>query len=141
MVHLLARLVGADWCRYWQFLLLFTTALLTLQILIVPTPVRGTGYTSLLGGLGLAIEAGLPLPQLHANWSARSCRGFRLSVLINWLVGDALKLGFFFMSDAAKVPWAFKMCATFQALCDVGLGVQYYIYGDGPEEDKDIRLS
>jgi solute carrier family 66, member 2 len=121
--------------------MLFTLALTTLQILIAPSPANAFGYTTLLGTLGLTIEALLPLPQLHSNWQAQSCKGFRVSVLVNWLVGDVLKLGFFFMSDAGKVPWAFKLCATFQALCDVGLGLQYYLYGERPEVERDIRLS
>ena len=40
-------------------------------------------------------------------------------------------MGFFFMAEEGKVPWAFKMCGIFQAACDIGLGVQYGMYGDG----------
>lgn len=47
-----------------------------------------------------------------------------------------MKMGFFFLSDVNKVPWAFKMCGVFQACCDAGLGVQYLIYGDGGEEER-----
>ena len=43
-------------------------------------------------------------------------------------------MGFFFASDSAKVPWAFKLCGCFQAICDVGLGVQWWAYGDGGDE-------
>lgn len=128
--------------RYWQFLMLFTLGLAVLQILIAPSPANALAYTTLLGTLGLTIEALLPIPQLHTNWRAQSCEGFRVSVLINWLVGDALKLSFFFMSDDGKVPWAFKLCAIFQAVCDAGLGLQYYTYGNGQEAvEKDVRLS
>ncbi|MCJ1441051.1 MAG: hypothetical protein MMC23_001537 [Stictis urceolatum] len=94
---------------YWQFLLLFTTTLLTLQILLSPNPDKGKAYTTLLGTLGLGIEATLPLPQLYSNYNSQSCKGFRLSVLANWLLGDAMKMGFFFMNDADAVPWAFKL--------------------------------
>ena len=59
-----------------------------------------------------------------------------------------MKMGFFFMSKPGKVPWAFKMCGIFQACCDMGLGVQYWVYGDGREEmdrrnglEKDGRLT
>ena len=95
-----------------------------------PTP--DSGYTHLIGYLGLAIEALLPLPQILANQRAQSCKGFRLSVLANWLAGDAMKVSFFFLAEEGKVPRAFKMCGLFQAACDVGLGLQYYMYGDGP---------
>ncbi len=103
-----------------------------MQVIFAPSPGNAVPYTSLLGAVGLTIEAALPLPQLHSNWVSQSCKGFRLSVLANWLLGDALKMGFFFLSDSSKVPWAFKLCGTFQAICDVGLGVQYWMYGEGP---------
>ncbi|MCJ1382404.1 hypothetical protein MMC17_005517 [Xylographa soralifera] len=124
---------------YWQFLLLLTLLLLTLHLLLAPSPTTAAGYTSLLGALGLTIEATLPLPQMAANYRSRSCKGFRFSVLANWLFGDAMKMGFFFLSDAGKVPWAFKACGCFQAACDVGLGVQYWLYGEGAE-GGDVRL-
>ena len=121
--------------------MLFTAGLATIQVLLAPSPGHAFGYTTLLGALGLTIEAMLPLPQLYANWQAQSCKGFRVSVLVNWILGDLLKLSFFFMSDAGKVPWAFKLCATFQAISDALLGVQYQIYGNGPEQgDEHIRL-
>lgn len=59
-----------------------------------------------------------------------------------------MKMGFFFMSEPGKVPWAFKLCGIFQACCDVGLGAQYWVYGDGQEDmarkgglEKDGRLT
>jgi hypothetical protein len=61
-------------------------------------------------------------------------------VLANWLLGDALKMGFFFLNGDGTVPLAFKLCGCFQAACDVGLGIQWWMYGDGIEEEKDIRL-
>jgi len=127
--------------RYWQFLLLFTLSLLTFQALLGPTPTTSLTYTTLLGILGLTIEATLPLPQMLANYTSQSCKGFRVSVLANWLFGDAMKMGFFFLSDGGKVPWAFKACGCFQAACDVALGVQWWVYGDGVEErGRDVRL-
>lgn len=96
-------------------------------------------YTKSIGYLGLAIEAVLPLPQMLSNQQARSCRGFRFSVLVNWLIGDAMKMAFFFVSAPGKIPVAFRMCAFFQAACDVGLGVQYYLFGNA--EAPPPRLS
>jgi hypothetical protein len=117
--------------RYWQFLVLFSLGLVTMHTLLRPTVDTAVGYTTLLGMLGLGIEATLPLPQLYSNYKSQSCKGFRLSVLGNWLFGDAMKMMFFFMNDADAVPWAFKLCGCFQACCDVGLGVQYALYGEG----------
>lgn len=88
-------------------------------------------WTSFLGYVALAIEATLPIPQILANQRRRGCKGFRLSVLGNWLVGDAFKMVFFFVKDSSDVPWAFKLCGLFQACCDCYLGFQYYMFGDG----------
>ena len=123
---------------YWHVLLGFAGALLALHLLLRPSPGRHTHYTTLLGAVGLALEAALPLPQMHANHAAQSCRGFRPSVLANWLFGDAMKMAFFFLSPPGAVPGAFKACGVFQALCDVGLGVQWWVYGDGPEEGRRV---
>ena len=132
--------------RYWVFILGLTLCLLVFHIFIRPTAT--SVYTNIIGYAGLAIEAVLPLPQIFSNQRAHSCKGFRLSVLVNWLVGDAMKMGFFFMSEPGKIPWPFKLCGVFQACCDVGLGVQYWTYGEGQEDvarksglEKDGRLT
>ena len=131
--------------RYWEYLGLLTLVLFAFYTLLTPSPT--SSYTQSIGYIGLAIEAVLPLPQILANQRAQSCKGFRVSVLANWLLGDALKMGFFFTVEEGKVPWAFKLCGIFQAFCDVGLGLQWWIYGDGRGVDgngileKDARLS
>ncbi|MCJ1310534.1 hypothetical protein MMC25_004198 [Agyrium rufum] len=124
---------------YWEFLSLLTLSLFTVQILLATTTPMSfqTSYASLLGYIGLTIEATLPLPQLHSNYSSRSCKGFRVSVLGNWLLGDAMKMAYFFTSAPGQVPWAFKACGIFQACCDCGLGAQYWMYGDGSGSEKE----
>jgi hypothetical protein len=117
---------------YWQFLSYFTAALLILHVMLSPTAVF-LPYTNLLGYVALAIEATLPLPQLLSNWKRRGCKGFRVSVIVNWIIGDSFKMWFFFASSTGEIPIAFKLCGIFQALCDLGLGLQYYVWGDGPE--------
>jgi hypothetical protein len=112
---------------YWTFLLYFTAALFLLQYLIGNNPI----YISTLGYSALAIEATLPLPQILANQRRKSFVGFRISVLANWLVGDAFKMTFFFLKGDRDVPWAFKACGIFQAGCDCYLGLQYYMFGNG----------
>lgn len=42
---------------------------------------------------------------------------------------------FWFFTATSEIPWAFKMCGIFQMGCDLFLGVQYLIYGDGPAGD------
>ena len=117
---------------YWLFLGYFTVALLVLQILFGQTP----SYTALQGYVALSIEATLPLPQIMSNQRNRSCKGFRLSVLANWLLGDVMKMAFFFLADSS-IPWSFKLCGLFQACCDAYLGVQYWMFGEGPAEGID----
>ncbi|KAH7413903.1 hypothetical protein DE146DRAFT_638869 [Phaeosphaeria sp. MPI-PUGE-AT-0046c] len=129
---------------YWTFLTYFSTILLILHLFLSPTRLF-IPYTDLLGAVALAIEATLPLPQLWANYSRKGCRGFRPSVIANWVVGDTFKMWFFFASSSGEVPWAFKACGVFQATCDLGLALQYLVWGDGPEgvdglgREKEVR--
>ena len=126
---------------YWNYLLLLALTLFAFHVLLQPSPSNAEGYTNILGALGLGIEAILPIPQIWTNYSKQSCRGFRLSVLANWLFGDAMKMAFFFLSEPGKIPWAFKACGIFQAGCDFGLGVQYWMYGEGMPEEGDEHLA
>lgn len=114
---------------YFHFLLGYTLTLLALQVLLGAS---SPAYVSFQGYLALSIEALLPLPQILENQRTRSCAGFRVSVLANWLVGDAFKMTYFFLSGGS-VPWAFKACGIFQACCDSYLGVQWWMFGNGPE--------
>jgi hypothetical protein len=93
-------------------------------------------YSVLIGYIGLSIEATLPLPQIFANTRSRSCKGFRLSVLGSWLAGDCMKM-FWFFTSVTEIPWAFKMCGMFQAGCDMFLGLQYLMYGNGEVSLRD----
>lgn len=116
---------------YWQFLLYLFIGLVVLELVLAPVPSVYPLYSSLIGVIGLSVEATLPLPQILANSRSRSCKGFRVSVLASWLLGDAMKMIWFFTS-ASTIPAAFKVCGTFQAMCDCFLGLQYFMYGDGP---------
>lgn len=129
---------------YWQFLTYFAVILLILHLFTSPTRIF-IPYTDILGAIALTIEATLPLPQLYANYTRKGCRGFRPSVIVNWVIGDTFKMWFFFASAKGEVPWAFKACGVFQATCDLGLAVQYLMWGDGPEgvngsaREKEVR--
>lgn len=121
--------------RYWQFLLWLFIILTALELALAPFHVYSS-YSSLLGYIGLSVEATLPLPQIFANARSRSCKGFRVSVLGSWLAGDAMKM-FWFFTSVTEIPWAFKLCGMFQAGCDAFLGVQYLMYGSGEGKLKD----
>ncbi|KAL2845974.1 hypothetical protein BJX68DRAFT_128365 [Aspergillus pseudodeflectus] len=139
---------------YWMFLAYFTGALAFIHICLPPIS-NSTFYIELLGYVGLAVEAILPLPQVIANHRSRSCKGFRLSVAAAWILGDVMKLSYFFTSEDG-IPWAFRLCAMFQCVCDAYLCVQFWMYNQGsfrpgsaqerlekeiPLEEKDIRMT
>lgn len=105
---------------------------LTPAILLSPTSLFKP-YTSLLGAVALTVEATLPLPQLLTNYKRKGCKGFRPSVMVNWIVGDGFKMWYFLASAEGEVPLGFKVCGVFQAVCDLGLGVQWLVWGDGVE--------
>lgn len=139
-------------CRYWLFLA-YCVAILTVIHL---TPISDSEtYISLLGCIGLAVEATLPLPQILANHRSGSCKGFRLSVLAAWIIGDTMKMSYFFFSEE-PIPWAFKLCGMFQCVCDCYLGFQYWMFTRGTSRaagsfseqesrwgqgEKDIRMN
>lgn len=114
---------------YFTFLGYLFGTLLFIHVLL-PFISRTPFYITFLGYVGLAIEAFLPIPQILKNHNARSCKGFRLSVIINWLMGDTMKMSYFFLSKEF-VPWPFRLCGIFQAVCDGYLGLQFWMYGDG----------
>lgn len=87
-------------------------------------------YSSLIGYIGLSVEATLPLPQILSNIRTKSCKGFRVSVIASWLAGDLMKM-FWFFNATTEIPWAFKLCGIFQMCCDSFLGLQYLFYGSG----------
>jgi len=125
--------------RYWQFLLYLFIGLTVMELLLAPFRGFYAFYSSFIGYVGLSVEATLPLPQMLANARSRSCKGFRFSVLASWLAGDAMKM-FWFFTSSTQIPWAFKLCGMFQASCDVFLGVQYAMYGNGEAVRKDHQM-
>jgi hypothetical protein len=126
--------------RYWQFLLYLFITLTICELVLAPMRSLYPTYSSFIGYVGLSVEAILPLPQIFANARSRSCKGFRLSVLGSWLLGDAMKM-FWFFTSPTSIPWAFKLCGIFQACCDAFLGVQYWMYGSGETVLKDHHLA
>ena len=127
--HIMAEFSYQSRSRYFQFLAYFASSLLAIHVLL-PFVSGSPTYLAFLGYFGLAVEAFLPVPQILKNHNARSCKGFRLSVILNWLAGDALKMSYFFLSNDL-ITWPFRLCGMFQACCDCYLGVQFYMYGTG----------
>ncbi|KAI0416835.1 hypothetical protein F5X98DRAFT_175089 [Xylaria grammica] len=128
---------------YWQFLLYLFITLTALELIIAPFDSIYPAYSALTGYIGLSVEATLPLPQLYANAQSKSCKGFRFSVLASWIVGDSMKM-FWFFTATTEIPLAFKLCGVFQAICDALIGIQYFIYGNqapqikAPQQDWEL---
>jgi solute carrier family 66, member 2 len=97
---------------------------------LAPFPGLYSIYSNIVGYTGLGVEATLPLPQIFANARMRTCKGFRLSVLVSWLAGDFMKM-FWFFNATTEISLPFKLCGIFQACCDAFLGAQFFIYGTG----------
>lgn len=127
-MHMLTRVLSSAF-SYWMFLVYLPAVLLAVHVLAPPVS-RSDIYISALGLIGLSVEAFLPVPQIISNQRARSCKGFRVSVLGAWLMGDTMKMGYFFFSGSS-VPSVFRVCGVMQCMCDCYLGVQYFMYGNG----------
>lgn len=115
---------------YWQFLVYMVIVLIVLELILSPFETLYSSYSGLVGYIGLSVEATLPIPQLMTNARSRSCKGIRLSLLASWILGDAMKMYWFFTSPT-EIPWSFKLSGMFQGSCDLMLGIQYLFYGDG----------
>ena len=126
-------------CRYWQFLMYLFLVLVVLEFMLSPFETLYQAYSSFIGCLGLSIEATLPLPQILTNARSKSCKGFRFSVLASWLIGDCMKMYWFFTSTTL-IPLAFKVSGIFQASSDFFLGFQYLMYGNGDISLKEWEL-
>lgn len=115
-----------------------------LELILSPIPSLYSMYSTLIGYIGLSIEATLPLPQILSNFRSRSCKGFRISVLVSWIAGDFMKM-FWFFNATTEIPWAFKLCGIFQMFCDLFLGFQFWLYGNGDRaglvKDHGLRMN
>lgn len=97
-----------------------------------------TTFVTLIGYMALGIEASLPIPQVIANYQNRSCKGFRFSVIVFWLMGDIMK-GIYFLNS--NTPFAFKLCGFIQFSFDLFLGYQFYLYGEGITQPEEVHMS
>ncbi|BGP55219.1 hypothetical protein JCM8202_003776 [Rhodotorula sphaerocarpa] len=114
-----------QWARFGTFL--EATAILVVAHAVLFFLLHNVdAYVQLLGFLALGLEATLPIPQVLANYRAKSTAGFRLSVLASWAIGDAVKTVYFFLTP--NNPLQFKVCGIFQLSVDVFLCFQTFWY-------------
>ncbi|GAA5903760.1 hypothetical protein JCM8208_006570 [Rhodotorula glutinis] len=143
----------ADWTEHrprrignlWQWshfaaYLEFTAILIVAHSVLFIALHRFDAYVQLLGFLALGLEATLPIPQLLANYEAKSTAGFRMTVLAGWAIGDAVKtcaplppLPHFFVTPDNGLQ--FKLCSVFQLSVDLMLCGQTFLYRDQTARD------
>ncbi|GAA5848441.1 hypothetical protein JCM9279_006566 [Rhodotorula babjevae] len=142
----------ADWTEHrprrlgnlWQWAhfeayLEFTAILIVAHSALFLALHRFDAYVQLLGFLALGLEATLPIPQLLANYEAKSTAGFRMTVLAGWAIGDAVKTvcaprpAHFFVTPDNGLQ--FKLCSVFQLSVDLMLCVQTFLYRDQTARD------
>ncbi|GAA5997761.1 Any1p [Rhodotorula paludigena] len=96
-------------------------------------------YVQLLGFIALGVEATLPIPQLIANYEAKSTAGFRMSVLAAWAFGDTFKLLYYLFTPDNGLQ--FKLCGAFQLTVDILLCLQTFLYRHKTAQDLSERAS
>ncbi|KYQ99889.1 hypothetical protein DLAC_03852 [Tieghemostelium lacteum] len=106
---------------YVLFLAIYTFTFFVISYVFLFTP----SYFELLGGLSLAIEATLGLPQLLQNYNKKSTKGLSAVLIISWFVGDLFKTLYFYYTSA---PLQFIMCGLFQILVDTAITYQMLTY-------------
>ncbi|SCU94514.1 LAME_0F07734g1_1 [Lachancea meyersii CBS 8951] len=129
------RRYGSFWqwnrdANFWMFLLYFSTAQLTLTLFVA----KLMHWTSLaqsigsaIGSLGLFIESLLPLPQISILNKLKSVQGFKLILLVSWLCGDIVKIGYL-VFGANNISSLFLFFALFQMSLDFYIAGQYVYY-------------
>jgi hypothetical protein len=125
---------------YWRFLANFAVGFGVLQLLLGGSD----AYVNILGLLGLSIEAVLPIPQILTIKQQQSVEGFRPSLLLAWIGGDISKLSFFALSSSngsGSVAPQFIICGSLQALFDLFIGIQYFMYSTGRWKPSQRRAS
>lgn len=109
-----------DEYRYWQFIMVFSAAFSVLTVAFR----LSTIFASVVGILGLFIEALLPLPQILMLQRLQTVQNFKVILLVSWLCGDCLKLSYLFFGTDDVSP-IFIMAGLFQMALDLVILAQY----------------
>lgn len=105
---------------YWRFLQIFTISFTVLTLIFRSSPLYGAA----IGGIGLFVEALLPLPQIMMIHRLQSVANFKVILLVLWLSGDCLKLSYLFYGTD-NVLTVFFAAAFFQMGLDLIVLAQY----------------
>lgn len=115
---------------FWMFLLIFSSIqiLVTLFISKMMNWDELAQYLgSIIGALGLLVEALLPLPQISILHNLKSVQGFKLILLVSWLCGDTVKITYL-VFGAKNISILFFFFAFFQMALDFYIAGQYIYY-------------
>ncbi|CCK70206.1 Any1p KNAG_0D04660 [Huiozyma naganishii CBS 8797] len=136
---------------YWKFLSGFATVqiLLTFSISkILNWDELAQWLGSIIGSLGLFVEALLPLPQIAILYTLKSVQGFKQILLVSWLCGDTVKIAYL-VFGAKNISVLFFFFAFFQMALDFYIAGQYIYYkyyypkhfrNGSPELTEDIEM-
>lgn len=105
---------------YWKFLILFAGVFGVLTMLFYQVEV----YGDIIGTLGLFIESLLPLPQILLLNRLQSIENFKVILLLSWLGGDCLKMGYLFFGTN-DISMIFIFAGLFQMSLDIYIAIQY----------------
>lgn len=115
---------------FWKFLIIFSSIqiLVTLFISKMMNWDELAQYLgSIIGSLGLLVEALLPLPQISILHNLKSVQGFKLILLVSWLCGDTVKITYL-VFGAKNISILFFFFAFFQMALDFYIAGQYIYY-------------
>lgn len=105
---------------YWKYILKFALFFGVLTAIFH----HNKTYGSIIGVLGLFIEALLPLPQILMLHRLKSIRNFKIMLLLSWLGGDLTKISYLvFGTDNISI--IFILAALFQMGLDIIIAFQY----------------
>ena len=119
-----------DDSTYWNFLLIFISCQLLITFFVskvLAWDELAHSLGSIIGSLGLLVEALLPLPQISILHTLKSVQGFKLILLLSWLGGDVLKITYL-LFGAKNVSTPFFFFAFLQMSLNLYIGGQYIYY-------------
>jgi len=114
-----------EWNRlslYVLFSLIFATFFSILSLLIT---FENQVYTECLGSAAVLLEASLTLPQIIEICRVKSTENLSWILIASWIIGDSLKLGYFYISEA---PLQLLIMACVQVTQELVIVGQVFMY-------------
>ncbi|GAA99650.1 uncharacterized protein L969DRAFT_47740 [Mixia osmundae IAM 14324] len=122
-----------QWPAYGAYIEFIAAYIIFLAVLFLALG-RFETFVAILGFVALGLESTLPLPQLYINWQRKSLAGFRTTVLLGWIFGDAFKTLYFFLQKG-PISIQFKICGIFQLSVDCLIAYQAWLYRENTRRE------